>query len=230
MLTRLAEVMDARGVQPAALARASGMDPSTLSKLVLGKRKFTREWALKLAHHLGVQPDELMMEVGRPVPDIAFELPAAKAAAAPEALPPRAQMPRDVPVYGTAMGANGDGAFELNQTGGIVDMVLRGPGVAHSRNVFAIYVEGESMTPRHRPGELRYCDPGRTPRSGDDVVIVLAAAEPGRPPQAFLKELVRRTATEIITRQSAPERELRFPVDRVKQVIRVLTMNEVMGV
>lgn len=139
-------------------------------------------------------------------------------------------MPRDVPVLGTAMGANGEGAFELNQTGGVVDMVLRGPGIANSRKVFAIYVEGDSMLPRHRPGELRYCDPGRPPRSGDDVVVVLAAKDPGRAPQAFLKELVRRGATEIVLRQFNPDRELRFPLDQVQQVIRVLTMNEVMGI
>ena len=231
MLTRLAEVMDARGVQPAALARAASVDPSTLSKLTLGKRKFTREWALKLAHHLGVQPDDLMVEVGRPLPDLHHALPAAQEASTePPSLPPRNQMPRDVPVLGTAMGANGDGAFEINQTGGVVDMVLRGPGIMHSRKVFAIYVEGDSMMPRHRPGELRYCDAGRPARTGDDVVIVLAATDAGRPPQAFLKELVRRTAAEIITRQSNPEREVRFPIERVKETIRVLTMNEVMGV
>lgn len=230
MYTRLAEVMEARGVQASALARAAAEDPSTLSKLILGKRKFTREWALKFAHHLGVQPDDLMMDVGRPIPDAPIELPAAKPESRSADLPPRTQMPRNVPVYGTAMGANGDGAFEINQTGGGVDMVLRGPGIMHARKVFAIYVEGDSMAPRHRPGELRYCDAGRPARSGDDVVIVVAATEPGRPPQAFLKELVRRTASEIITRQSNPERELRFPAAQVKEVIRVLTMNEVMGV
>lgn len=139
-------------------------------------------------------------------------------------------MPRDVPVLGTAMGGNGEGAFEINQTGGIVDMVLRGPGIANSRKVFAIYVEGDSMAPRHEPGELRYCDPSRPPRIGDDVVIVLAVQEPGKPPQSYLKRLVRRSASEIVAEQFNPAKEVRFPTDQVQQVIRVLTTNEVMGV
>ena len=232
MSSRLAEIMDERGAQAAALARASGIDASTLSKLVTGKRKMAHHWALKLAPHLKVEPDDLMVQIGRPIPSAQIDpkLTDAGLAATIPPLPPRDQMPRDVPVMGTAMGANGEGAFELNQVGGIVDMVLRGPGIANSRKVFAIYVEGESMWPRFRPGALLYCDPSRPPRIGDDVVIVMAAVDPGKPPQAYLKELVRRSASEIVARQFNPDKELRFPTDQVQQVIRVLTMNEVMGI
>lgn len=185
-------------------------------------------------HNLGLTTlAKLSAASGVPVPMGAASLTPGAVAAAGGAAPPspsRAEMPRDVPVLGTAMGANGEGAFELNQTGGVVDMVLRGPGIANSRKVFAIYVEGDSMSPRHEPGELRYCDPSRPPRIGDDVVIVMAAKEAGKPPQSYLKRLVRRTASEIIAWQFNPEKEVRFPTDQVQQVIRVLTTNEVMGV
>lgn len=230
MPSRLDEIMQARGVNAAALARVTGTDPSTLSKLVTGKRKMAHHWAEKFAPHLRVAPDDLMVQIGRPIPAGDADPSLTAEDIAPPSLPTRAEMPRDVPVLGTAMGANGEGAFELNQTGGVVDMVLRGPGIANSRKVFAIYVEGDSMSPRHEPGELRYCDPSRPPRIGDDVVIVMAAKEAGKPPQSYLKRLVRRTASEIVTLQFNPEKEVRFPTDQVQQVIRVLTTNEVMGV
>lgn len=183
----------------------------------------TPEWARKIGTALGVEWYELMDLPGSAPP------PVSTSPALPP-LPTRDQMPRDVPVLGTAMGGNGDGAFELNQVGGIVDMVLRGPGIANARKVFAIYVEGDSMMPRHEPGELRYCDPARPPRIGDDVVIVLASPDPGKAPQAYLKKLVRRSASEIVAKQFNPEKDVRFPTDQVQQIIRVLTLNEVMGV
>lgn len=215
------------GVTPSELARRVGLAPSTLTRFLNspgGRTTLSRRSLNRLAAYAppGALPE--------PPPRARAEPAQAELADARAPIPYRAAMPRDVPVLRTARGANGEGAFDLNQTGGVVDRVLRGPGIAHSVGVFAIYVEGESMEPRHRPGELRYCDPNRPCRIGDDVVIVLDPAEPGRPPQAFLKELVRRTASEIVTRQSNPEREVRFPADRVRQMIRVLTLNEVMGV
>jgi phage repressor protein C with HTH and peptisase S24 domain len=223
------EILRQTGLTPTELARRAGLAPSTLTRFLnsggpkqtLSARTLERLAAYAPANAAPEPPPRPRPEPPAPGVEIS-------SAAAP--MPYRNTMPRDVPVLGTARGANGEGAFDLNQTGGVVDRVLRGPGIAHSVGVFAIYVEGESMEPRHRPGELRYCDPNRPCRIGDDVVIVLDPVEPGRPPQAFLKELLRRTAHEVVTRQSNPEREVRFPAERVRQMIRVLTLNEVMGV
>lgn len=222
MANRIREFRERAGLSQAALGAKVHTGQSQIDRLEKGERRLTVDWLTRIAAALEIEPNDLLSEpaaVGRP-----------DNRQSPPSLPPRTEMPRDVPVLGTAMGANGEGAFELNQTGGVVDMVLRGPGIANSRKVFAIYVEGDSMSPRHEPGELRYCDPSRPPRIGDDVVIVMAAKEPGKPPQAYLKKLVRRSASEIMTRQFNPEKEVRFPTDQVQQVIRVLTTNEVMGV
>lgn len=213
------------GVQMRGLSAIAGLGEKAVQDIMSGRSKSPRiDTIVKLAAAMNVDPNDLLP--GPAPSDSSASVPRQS----PPPLPPRNEMPRDVPVLGTAMGGNGEGAFELNQTGGIVDMVLRGPGIANSRKVFAIYVEGDSMWPRFRPGALVYCDPSRPPRIGDDVVVVMAAFEPGKPPQAYLKELVRRSASEIVTRQFNPDKEVRFPADQVQQVIRVLTTNEVMGV
>lgn len=69
MSSRLDEIMHAKGVNAAALARVTGTDPSTLSKLVTGKRKMALHWAQKFAPHLQVTADDLMVQIGRPIPE-----------------------------------------------------------------------------------------------------------------------------------------------------------------
>ena len=222
------------GLTPSDLARRAGLAPSTLTRflhspaanqLLSGRTLGKLTAYVQAASHGSLPPPP-----AKPKVELPLALQGTEGLQAAPSLPARNMMPRDVPVLGTARGANGEGAFELNQTGGVIDRVLRGPGIANSVAAFAIFVEGESMEPRHRPGELRFCDPNRPVRVGDDIVVVMEPDETGRPPQAFLKELVRRTASEIITRQTNPEKEVRFATDRVRQVIRVLTVNEVMGV
>lgn len=221
------------GLTPSDLARRAGLAPSTLTRFLHspGTNQLLSGRTLgKLTAYVQAASPSHLPAPPKPKVELPLPLQGTDGLQAAPSLPPRHTMPRDVPVLGTARGANGEGAFELNQTGGVIDRVLRGPGIANSIAAFAIFVEGESMEPRHRPGELRFCDPNRPARIGDDIVLVMDPDEVGRPPQAFLKELVRRTASEIITRQTNPEKEVRFPAERVRQVIRVLTVNEVMGV
>src|SRR5579871_3343015 len=66
--------------------------------------------------------------------------------------PSPGSMDKDVPVYGTAEGGR-DGSFEMN-TGDPIDHVRRPPGVGRTADVYAIYLEGESMLPAIRPGAL----------------------------------------------------------------------------
>lgn len=145
-------------------------------------------------------------------------------------LPAREMMLRDVPVFGTAAGSGGEGAFLMNWAGGPIDYIRRPPGIAAARGVFAIYVENDSMAPRYEPGEPVYCDPHKPPAIGSYVVVVLDGEAPGDPPQAFLKRLVRRTASELICEQFNPPREIRFPTARIKQIARVLDWRDLTGV
>ncbi|EHM01401.1 peptidase S24-like protein [Acetobacteraceae bacterium AT-5844] len=141
----------------------------------------------------------------------------------------RHDMPRDVPVMGTAAGSLGDGSFELND-GEPVDFVRRGPGIAHAKMVYAIYVEGDSMFPWRRPGGLVYIDPARKPRIGDHVVVVMDGPEHGERPRSYLKRLEKQTAEKLVLSQYNPVCELVMDARRVKELHRVLEWEEIMGV
>ncbi|SFF45289.1 XRE family transcriptional regulator [Aureimonas phyllosphaerae] len=132
--------------------------------------------------------------------------------------------PRDVPVEGVGIG--GDGAdFEF--IGDVIDYARRPPGIAAVRNVFAIHVLGDSMSPRFEVGDLAYCG-GRHAVPGDDVVIELQG-EPGGSRRGYVKRLVQRTAKELIVRQFNPAIELRFPMKEVKAIHRVIPFKELLG-
>lgn len=80
------------------------------------------------------------------------KLPLLSEVARAEILPPQLlDMPKDVPVYGTAYGGQG-GDFELN--GQLIDHARRPPSIASSKTVFCVYVQGDSMAP-WRPSEAR---------------------------------------------------------------------------
>jgi phage repressor protein C with HTH and peptisase S24 domain len=212
----LRSLREAAGLSQAALAERIYTTQSQIDRLEKGERRLTIDWMTRLGSALGVDPAALL-----PPSDPA-------AARPPPSLPQRHEMPRDVPVFGTAMGANGEGAFTINLTGQ-VDTVRRGPGIANSRGVFAIYVEGESMAPRFQPGELVYLDKHRPIRVGDDVVLVVASPNTGDEPRSYLKRLVRRTAERWICEQFNPPKTVEFEVASLKDKFRVLTLNEVMG-
>lgn len=143
------------------------------------------------------------------------------------ALPPLALMPRDLPVYGTAAGAD-DGVFELN-TGEAIDWLRRPPGLQGLKDIFGIYVVDESMAPRFEPGEAVIVHPGKPPVPGCDVIVELKDADEA-PRKAILKRLVRRTSTKLVLEQFNPKKTVEIPLSKIAAVHRVLRWHEVLGV
>lgn len=138
-----------------------------------------------------------------------------------------AAMPMDVPVLGSAQGGV-DGFIEMG--GEPVDRVRRAPGIASNRNVFALYINGDSMEPRFQSGELIYVNPNRQPRVGDYVVVEFKPLLPHDPWRALVKRLVRRTATRLVLSQCNPACEMEFATDEVLRVSYVMTTNDLFGV
>jgi phage repressor protein C with HTH and peptisase S24 domain len=133
--------------------------------------------------------------------------------------------PLDVELLGVAVGGD-DGDFSFN--GEVVGFVRRPAGIAHLRKVFALHILSDSMVPRYDPGEVIYCG-GRDPIPGDHVVIEMFPAEGTKAGKAFVKKLVRRTSSQIITRQYNPDQELIFDPYEVKHVWRVIPTRELLG-
>jgi len=145
----------------------------------------------------------------------------------PKDLPPPSTMPVDVPVYGTVVGG-ADGDFEMN--GDVIDRVRRPAGLTNARNAFALYVVGTSMSPRYDEGDLIFVHPGRPAVTGSDVVIELHAKDEFGRPKALLKTYRGKTPTLLLLSQLNPKADIEIPLTDVKQVIRVLRTNELLGV
>ena len=144
----------------------------------------------------------------------------------PVRLPAVAHLPRDVRVLGTAAGGD-DGAFELSGTE--IDYVRRPAGISAARDVYAVYVVNDSMSPRYEAGDLIYVHPGRPPRIGDYVVVQLRDGEHGAR-RALIKRLARRTARVLVLEQFNPSRTKEIPMSQVEAIHRILTPNELFGV
>jgi len=147
------------------------------------------------------------------------------------------RMHRDVPVYGTALGAEEiiDGeAIEqttLNR-GEIVEYKKRPPILDGRADVYALTVQGESMKPAFRDGRTVYVESRKRPAVGDDAVIYLR-----RPDEiegevidrVLIKHVVRKTATYVELEQFNPPRIFRVEMARVHHMDRVLTLDDLIG-
>lgn len=125
-----------------------------------------------------------------------------------------------IPVYGRAQGGP-DGKFEFN--GEVMGWEQRPPNLRGVRGVYAVYIDGESMYPRYKPGETVVAHPGRPIAKGDDVVVQVAPEEEGEAPLGYVKELVSLNSKELIVKQFNPDIEIRFPRERVISVHRIVS-------
>jgi len=122
-------------------------------------------------------------------------------------------------VYGAAQGGP-DGWFPWN--GEIVDYVSRPPHLAGATEAYAVYVAGSSMEPRYYAGELVYVHPGKPATTGAFVLVQVRPDSEGEAPRAFIKRLVRRTATKVTFEQFNPPKELDIKASDIKSMRRIV--------
>ena len=142
------------------------------------------------------------------------------------ARPMLGHMAADVPLYGTAMGGDGNGEFEMNGT--VIDHVARPPGILGRGDVFALNVVGDSMWPWRKPNSLIYVERDRAPSVNDHVVVEFRPIVGSSVRQTVVKLLVGISAKTLKLAQYRPPKE--FDVDRktVFRVYRVLEWDELM--
>ncbi len=222
-----------RGLTQEQLADKIDMSNSNLSRIESGAVRYTSDSLELIASALGVGVADLLSRDPNDIlnpddatPSLNTELISAqKSAQSAPTLPTPSQMPKDVPVYGTAQGGP-VGAFQMEN--GVIDYVRRPPGIADAKDIYALYIVGDSMVPRYQEGELVYVSSKRPVRPGDYVVVEFVN---GKGEQvAYCKQLVRRNASTLKLSQSNPEQIIELAMDRVIRIHRILTMNELMGV
>jgi hypothetical protein len=210
-----------------AFGQPIGADASLMNKLEKGHIGLSERWINAIVEKYGVTADQVLRPPARgeaPQP----RRPAPEFRSADIPAPPPAAMPADVPVRGTAAGSHMRGAFQLDDTT-VVDWVRRPPGLAGARNAYALYIEGTSMEPEHRPGDLRFVHPDRPPRIGDSVIVQMRTGE-HEPMEATIGHLLARTPTAIRIGKLKPEATVEIKRDVVVDIHRVLTMNDLFGV
>ena len=126
---------------------------------------------------------------------------------------------RDLPILGQARAGDDSYVFE---SGAVAHAFSYRPiELLSLRDAYSVYVNGDSMSPRFRHGELVYVDPYRPPAPGDDVVIQL------KNDQGYIKELVRRTGKVLRCRQHNPASEVDYQMEDVRSIHLIISSTKV---
>lgn len=225
------ELIGKQGLSLASVSRAIGRNPAYLQQFVERgvPRVLPEDVRELLAPLLGRSPDELRGGPRRlsAAASASKSLPESNVALAPDAPPPwpRAVGPMDVPIYGVAEGGQ-DGAFVINMADGPIDYATRPMKLLRAQHVFAVHIQGDSMFPAWKSGDLAYCYRGRG-FGADDFVIVQLEAGPGEPPRAIFKLVVKYDNDTLTLRQLNPDCTITVDRSQVREVWPVLHWREI---
>lgn len=134
-----------------------------------------------------------------------------------------------LPVVATAMaGEWGDPAGRIDltelRTGEPVDRIARPLSLAGDATAYAVTIVGNSMWPRFRPGRLVAVSAKAPVAAGDDVLLKLKVSADGREDAipVLIKELVRRTSSEVELRQFNPDVTFSVGAEDIDAIEKVL--------
>ena len=207
-LDRLA---DRYQLTPSGLARRAGLDPTSFNKSKRigpdGRMRWpSTESISKVLEATGASIDQFMGFMApegerEPLPDGAF--------------PPQFG---SIPLLGFAQaGAGGffdDGGFPAGQGWDLVEFPA---SPSRKSSVYALEVQGDSMMPLYRDGDVVIVEPGAQVRRGDRVVVKTRAGE------VMAKVLTRQTAKSIELMSLNPEHANRsFEMSDVEWIARII--------
>ena len=155
-------------------------------------------------------------------------------------VPQPQDMLQDIPVYGTALGSDAeyadqaDGRVAIEQvdlnTAEVVDRFRRPPNLLNRRDIYGLYVAGDSLEPAFESGQGVLVDPRRPPTSRDYVVVYLRDTQDSDGAAGVLiKRLVRRSGSFIELEQYNPPAKFRLDARLYREVHRVMPWDEAFG-
>lgn len=161
----LAYLIAKQGINPTALAKATGVQQPTIHRILKGESDDPRTATVQpLADYFGVSvefmrtADAEAFDHGKPPEP--YEVEAA----------PNLRRFKNVPIVGTVEGGPDGYLEELGHPVGYGDGLIEYP--AKDQNTYALRVRGESMRPRIKSGEFIVVEPNTEPNPGDDVVVI----------------------------------------------------------
>lgn len=219
--------------QPA-LAERMGTTKNQLIKLEGGDRRLTQDWietasrATGIPVHLFVKEDLSEDDLAPGTTEREHRAETSDRLLLSDA-PQKGGRP-DLAIRGIALGGKeGDGDFELN--GSALDYIARPAGLINRPKAYAVILRNTSMEPVYKHGWPIFVDEdGRKPVEGEDVLVELHGDDERERGPAFIKTLIARRGGQVVLSQyNPPPPELRFPLERVKQILRVIPYPEAMG-
>jgi phage repressor protein C with HTH and peptisase S24 domain len=107
---------------------------------------------------------------------------------------------------------------------------LKRPAILDGRaDVYGLYVQGSSMHPRFKDGDVLYAERKRLPAIGEDAVIYLRTPDEHdgeRTSAVLVKTVVRKSASYIELEQYNPHKVFRITSDRIERIDRVIPWPE----
>jgi SOS-response transcriptional repressor LexA len=182
-----------------ALARKARVSQSTVQRLLKGLVNSQRDTLERICDAVGMSVGELLGEVQEGAPGTYLEGDSADAAA-------KAQR---VPLISWVQAGSFTESIDIYEPGYAEHWIPKPPKPCGPRTV-ALRIEGISMEPDYRAGDIIYVDPGVQPTNGKDVVIRLDDRN-----EATFKRLVteaRRSYLKPIN-PAWPEQIIEFPED-----------------
>lgn len=165
------------------LAAAMGVDPSTVSKMLDGKRRLQLAEVPKVEAYFASAP-------AREAPEVTALFPADDQVGE-----------KDLPVYASAEG--GQGAMVITQDP--IDYVKRPEPLLRVTRGFACYVVNDSMSPAYEHGDLILVHPALPARPMDDCLFTRPHLDGGL--DALVKRLLRAYSDRWKVKQHNPNKE-----------------------
>lgn len=221
---KLDQVLDGNETE---LARQVGTSQQNINNYLTGKVMKPHYWRA-VNKVLGIEDNQVRslimmlrenpqyMRVGDPRSPNAYYIERPPNATPQPLTRPTKPLGRMIPVLGEAVGGV-EGKYVFNGT--VIDYIACPPSLENVRDAYAVYIDGESMWPRYKPGETVWVHPGKPARRGDDVIVQIQPPEDdGSPPWGYVKELVGWTGNKLKLLQYNPHGDVEFDREVVVSV------------
>lgn len=218
-----------KGLSRPALAKITGTSGQMIEKLEKGERKFTQEWAERLAPALGKNPIELL-EINPIRNDSTQPEIANNSLRTNSYIIEDTNLVSDVnlqkiqrltgimmPVYTSADAGKESMIIDPSP----IDHVPRPVGLENEPEAFGVLITGDCMVPEYNPGEYAFVHP-RKPPVRDKACLLMTDGQDGEW-LASLKRFVRSTDKDWIVRtHEKPNKELHFSKAKWTKCLRII--------